>query len=60
MPVGVPLEDVTVAVSLTEVPGATAPVELACVVSDVPPTTSKHSLVVVVDWDPVNDEESGV
>ena len=49
MPVGVPLVEVTVAVSVTPVPGETVPVELAWVVVVVLPTTSKHSLVVVVE-----------
>jgi len=53
VPVGVPLVDATVAVSLTPVDGDTVPVELAWVVSVVPPTTWKHSLVVVVEEDPV-------
>ena len=43
------------AVSVTGVPGETTPVELASVVRVVPPTTSKHSLVVVVDCEPVKE-----
>ncbi len=50
-----PLPEVTVAVSVTGVPGETTPVELARVVRVVPPTTWKHSLVVVVDCEPVKE-----
>ncbi len=50
-----PLDDVTVAVSLTPVPGETVPVELAVVVVVVPPTTSKHSFVVVVEDEAVKE-----
>ncbi len=41
----------TVTWSLTEVPGATVPVELAVVVVVVGATTWKHSRVAVVDDD---------
>jgi hypothetical protein len=50
--------------SVTEVPGATVPVELEVVVVVVPTpddvVTWKHSLVVVVDDEPVNPLVSGV
>jgi len=53
--VGVPAVEATVAVSVTAVPGDTVPVELAWVVVVVLPTTWKHSLVVVVDWEPAKE-----
>ena len=56
VPVGLPVPgatSVTVAVSVTVVPGATVPVLLACVATVVETITWKHSFVTVVDDDPV-------